>query len=143
MATRENFVAANYDKLALERLKLEDGIHIHVETKVQLEVFARENGVKRVKPFMLVVAEDNRLQVRGYARPVGAKIKKKPFSTGSVCKAEIQPCNSTHGYLRRPRWAKTQASIHVAIFKSVKPRHQPRFRINTSRQLTPLPVPPL
>ena len=39
-------------------MKLEDGIHIHEETKVQLEVFARENDVKRVKPFMLVVAED-------------------------------------------------------------------------------------
>jgi type III restriction enzyme len=58
VATRENFVVANYDKLGLERLKLEDGIHIHEETKVQLDVFARENGVKRVKPFMLVVAED-------------------------------------------------------------------------------------
>jgi type III restriction enzyme len=58
VATRENFVAANYDKVSLERLKLEDGIHIHEETKVQLDVFARENSVKRVKPFMLVVAED-------------------------------------------------------------------------------------
>lgn len=58
VATRENFVVANYDKAALERLKLEDGIHIHEETKVQLDVFSRENGVKRVKPFMLVVAED-------------------------------------------------------------------------------------
>lgn len=58
VATRENFVAANYDKAGLELLKLEDGIHIHEETKVQLDVFSRENGVKRVKPFMLVVAED-------------------------------------------------------------------------------------
>ena len=58
VATRENFIAANYDKPALERLKLEDGIHIHEETKVQLDVFSRENSVKRVKPFMLVVAED-------------------------------------------------------------------------------------
>jgi type III restriction enzyme len=58
VATRENFVVANYDKAGLERLKLEDGIHIHEETKVQLDVFSRENGVKRVKPFMLVVAED-------------------------------------------------------------------------------------
>ena len=58
VATRENFDAANYDKAGLERLKLEDGIHIHEETKVQLDVFARENSVKRVKPFMLVVAED-------------------------------------------------------------------------------------
>jgi len=58
VATRENFNVDNYDKAGLERLKLEDGIHIHEETKVQLEVFARENDVNRVKPFMLVVAED-------------------------------------------------------------------------------------
>lgn len=58
VATRENFVAANYEKPALEKLKLEDGIHIHEETKVQLDVYARENNQKRVKPFMLVVAED-------------------------------------------------------------------------------------
>jgi type III restriction enzyme len=67
VATRENFVVANYDKTGLERLKLEDGIHIHEETKVQLDVFAREHGVKRVKPFLLVVAEDtaHASQLRG------------------------------------------------------------------------------
>lgn len=58
VATRENFDAGNYDESSLERLKLEDGVRIHEECKVQLEVYARENGVKRVKPFMLVVARD-------------------------------------------------------------------------------------
>jgi len=58
VATRENFDINNYDEDSLERLKLEDGIHIHEETKVQLEVYAREHSMKRVKPFMLVVAKD-------------------------------------------------------------------------------------
>jgi type III restriction enzyme len=58
VATRENFVASSYDEDALEMLKLKDGIRVHEETKVQLEVYARENNVKRVKPFMLVVARD-------------------------------------------------------------------------------------
>ena len=58
VATRENFDAKNYSKEGLERLKLEDGIHVHEETKTQLELYARENNVRRVKPFMLVVAED-------------------------------------------------------------------------------------
>ena len=58
VATHENFEAKNYTKEGLERLKLEDGIHVHEETKVQLELYARENSVRRVKPFMLVVAED-------------------------------------------------------------------------------------
>ncbi len=60
VATRENFDANYYDKYKdrLEKLKLEDGIRIHEETKVQLEVYARENGQKIVKPFILVVAEN-------------------------------------------------------------------------------------
>jgi type III restriction enzyme len=58
VATRENFNAASYDDDGLEKLKLEDGIRVHEETKVQLEVYARENSVRRVKPFMLVIARD-------------------------------------------------------------------------------------
>lgn len=58
VATRENFDEKNYTKEGLERLKLEDGIHVHEETKAQLELYARENSLPRVKPFMLVVAED-------------------------------------------------------------------------------------
>jgi len=58
VATRENFNAANYDKEGLERLKLEDGVRVHEHTKVELEVYARENGRPIVKPFMLVVAQD-------------------------------------------------------------------------------------
>ena len=59
VATRENFDVRNYaDEASLERLKLEDGIHIHEETKVQLDVYAREHDTRRVKPFMLVVAKD-------------------------------------------------------------------------------------
>ncbi len=58
VATRENFDASNYDDEGLERLKLEDGVRIHENTKVELDVFARQNGVKLIKPFMLVVATD-------------------------------------------------------------------------------------
>jgi len=58
VATRENFDARNYEPAALERLKLEDGVRIHENTKVELEVYARENGVSIVKPFMLVIARD-------------------------------------------------------------------------------------
>ncbi len=57
VATRENFDAKNYDKAGLEKLKLEDGVRVHENTKIELEVFARDNGKPIVKPFMLVVAE--------------------------------------------------------------------------------------
>ena len=58
VATRENFDANNYDDDGLEKLKLEDGIRVHENTKVELEVYARQNQQKIVKPFMLVVATD-------------------------------------------------------------------------------------
>jgi type III restriction enzyme len=58
VATRENFQAANYTETSLEKLKLEDGVRVHENTKVELEVYARENGRSIVKPFMLVVAKD-------------------------------------------------------------------------------------
>jgi type III restriction enzyme len=58
VATRENFDAGNYDQEGLEKLKLEDGIRVHENTKVELEVYSRENGKEIVKPFMLVVAQN-------------------------------------------------------------------------------------
>jgi type III restriction enzyme len=58
VATRENFDIKNYDEDGLERLKLGDGVCIHEITKVELEVYARENSVPIVKPFMLVIARD-------------------------------------------------------------------------------------
>jgi type III restriction enzyme len=58
VATRENFDIKNYDEAGLEKLKLEDGVRIHENSKTQLEVYARNNDKPIVKPFMLVVAKD-------------------------------------------------------------------------------------
>ena len=58
VATRENFDSANYSVEGLEKVKLEDGVRIHENTKVELEVYARNNDQPIVKPFMLVVAQD-------------------------------------------------------------------------------------
>ncbi|MCL5102959.1 MAG: DEAD/DEAH box helicase family protein [Armatimonadetes bacterium] len=58
VATRENFNASNYTAEQLEKLKLEDGVRVHEDTKVQLDVYARQNELPIVKPFMLVVAQD-------------------------------------------------------------------------------------
>lgn len=58
VATRENFDIKNYDDSGLEKLKLEDGVRVHENSKVELEVFARDNGKAIVKPFMLIVAKD-------------------------------------------------------------------------------------
>ena len=58
VATRENFDVKNYDEAGLEKLKLEDGVRVHENSKVELEVYARDNGKPIVKPFMLIVAKD-------------------------------------------------------------------------------------
>ncbi|NOK07927.1 DEAD/DEAH box helicase family protein [Corallococcus exercitus] len=58
VATRANFNPKSMSKEALELLKLEDGIRVHESVKVDLDVYAQQNGVRKVKPFMLVIAED-------------------------------------------------------------------------------------
>lgn len=58
VATRKDFDPNNFDADSLERLKLEDGIRLHETAKAELEVYARQTSRKRVKPFMLIVAED-------------------------------------------------------------------------------------
>lgn len=58
VATRENFDADAYTDEGLEKVKLEDGVRLHENAKVELEVYARNNDQPIVKPFMLVVAAD-------------------------------------------------------------------------------------
>jgi len=58
VATRANFNPKSMSKDALELLKLEDGVRVHESVKVDLDVYAQQNGVRKVKPFMLVIAEN-------------------------------------------------------------------------------------
>ncbi len=58
VVTRKNFNPAGMSPDAIERLKLEDGLHLHEQTKVLLETYARETGEPIVKPFVLVIARD-------------------------------------------------------------------------------------
>jgi type III restriction enzyme len=77
VATRENFDIRNYDEDGLEKLKLEDGVRVHENTKVELEVYARDNGKPIVKPFMLVVAKDT-----GHANDLVRRIEDDSFFEG-------------------------------------------------------------
>lgn len=56
--TQRNFDAKAHTPEEIEKIKLEDGVRLHETTKVELLTYARENGVKVVKPFMLVIARD-------------------------------------------------------------------------------------
>ena len=42
----------------IEIIKLEDAISVHQDTKTELELYSKNNGVKLVKPFILVVCKD-------------------------------------------------------------------------------------
>ncbi|MDQ6958648.1 MAG: DEAD/DEAH box helicase family protein, partial [Mariprofundaceae bacterium] len=58
VVTRKDFNPASMQQEEIERLKLEDGVRLHEQTKVLLETYARETGERIVKPFMLVIARD-------------------------------------------------------------------------------------
>ena len=58
VATRRDFDPTQYKAEELDRIKLEDGIRIHEDTKVALDIYSRDNKIRQVKPFVLVVAKD-------------------------------------------------------------------------------------
>ncbi|HET9177423.1 MAG TPA: DEAD/DEAH box helicase family protein [Terriglobia bacterium] len=78
VATRENSNINNYSEESLEKLKLEDGIRIHENTKTELDVYARNSDRPIVKPFVLIVAKDT-----GHADQLRGVIESDDFFGGS------------------------------------------------------------
>ncbi len=58
VATRKNFDPKGISDEELDRIKLEDGLRIHEDTKNALDIYARDSRTDFVKPFVLVVAKD-------------------------------------------------------------------------------------
>ncbi|HET7868394.1 MAG TPA: type III restriction endonuclease subunit R, partial [Burkholderiaceae bacterium] len=58
VVTQRNFEARAHTAEDIEAIKLADGLRLHETTKVELATYARVNGVRLVKPFMLVIARD-------------------------------------------------------------------------------------
>jgi type III restriction enzyme len=58
VVTQWNFDASQFTPAQLEEIKLQDGIRLHENTKVELETCARQTGQPIVKPFMLLIARD-------------------------------------------------------------------------------------
>jgi len=58
VVTRKDFSSAGMTTEALELMKLQDGVRLHEQVKVELETYARESGNVIVKPFVLVIARD-------------------------------------------------------------------------------------
>ena len=58
VATRKDFDPSPYTPEDLDRIKLEDGIRLHEDTKVALDIYARDANARPVKPFVLVVSQN-------------------------------------------------------------------------------------
>lgn len=58
VVTRKDFNPAGMSSDEIERLKLEDGVRLHEQVKVELETYARQTLQPIVKPFVLVIARD-------------------------------------------------------------------------------------
>lgn len=92
VATRKDFSADNVDAATLETIKLEDGIRLHEQTKVQLETYARQNGKHIVKPFVLVIARDTT-----HAKQLLESIQSNEFFEGRYAEKVIQVDSSQTG----------------------------------------------
>ncbi|MDR1934229.1 MAG: DEAD/DEAH box helicase family protein [Candidatus Accumulibacter sp.] len=90
--TQRNFDAKAHTPEEVEKIKLEDGARLHEITKVELLTYARENGVKPVKPFMLVIARDTT-----HAGQLLALLESEAFYEGRYAGKVIQVDSSRTG----------------------------------------------
>lgn len=92
VVTQRNFDAKAHTPDEIEKTKLEDGVRLHENTKVELLTYARENGVMPVKPFMLVIARDT-----AHAAQLLALLESEAFYDGRYAGKVIQVDSSRTG----------------------------------------------
>ncbi len=92
VVTRKNFNPAGMSAEEIERLKLEDGVRLHEQTKVLLETYARESGEPIVKPFVLIIARDTT-----HASQLMQLIQREDFFEGRYRDKVIQVDSSKTG----------------------------------------------
>lgn len=90
IATRKNFKRGDLSEKEIEIIKLEDAISVHQDTKTELELYSKNNGVKLVKPFILVVCKDI-----SHAREVYDLISSSDFYEGEYKGKVLQIDSST------------------------------------------------
>lgn len=92
VATRKDFDPTKYSIDELDRIKLEDGIRIHEDTKVALDIYYRDSKTKLVKPFVLVVAKDT-----DHATQLRQLIQSKAFFDGRYADKVMEIHSSQRG----------------------------------------------
>ncbi len=120
--TQRNFDARAHTAEEIEKTKLEDGVRLHESTKVELLTYARENSVKVVKPFMLVIARDTT-----HASSLKELIESPAFYEGRYAGKVIQVDSSRTGAEEEEMISKllavesvdepTEIVIHVNMLK--------------------------
>ncbi|MFT7559262.1 MAG: type III restriction enzyme [Flavobacteriales bacterium] len=92
VVTQRNFDPKQYSPEGLETVKLEDGVHLHEATKLELFTYAKQNILKVVKPFMLVIARDTT-----HAAQLIERIESDSFFNGAYKGKAIQVDSSKSG----------------------------------------------
>lgn len=77
VAGRSNHPVDTSDVEALDRIKLEDALVLHEQVKAELIAYADREGVRRVKPFVLVIARDTQ-----HAEQLQAMMSAPDFHSG-------------------------------------------------------------
>ncbi len=90
IAKRKNFQKGTLTDKELEIIKLEDAVSIHQDTKNELEIYAQNNEVKLVKPFILVVCKDI-----SHAKEVYEYVNSEGFFEGQYKDKALQIDSST------------------------------------------------
>lgn len=90
VAKRKNFEKGTLTDLELDRLKLEDGISVHENAKLHLELYAKDNNLPFVKPFILVVCKNIQ-----HATDTMNMIENKEFFNGNYKGKVLQIDSST------------------------------------------------
>ena len=122
VATRKDFDPSHYTDEDLDRIKLEDGIRIHEDTKVALDIYARDNKVQQIKPFVLVVAKDT-----SHAGKLKELITSKSFFEGNYADKVMEIHSAQRGSEKEENIArlvslespdnKIEIVIHVNMLK--------------------------
>lgn len=90
IATRKDFTTQGLDQADIDNIKLEDAISIHEDTRTELELYAYNNGLSKVKPFILVVCSDIK-----HARDTFEYISSDQFYNGKYRGKVLQIDSST------------------------------------------------
>ncbi|MBZ0170489.1 type III restriction enzyme, res subunit [Candidatus Methylomirabilis lanthanidiphila] len=92
VVTQKNFDPGQFTPAQMEEIKLQDGIRLHENTKVELDTYARQTGQPVVKPFMLIIARDTT-----HAAQLMQRIRSDEFFSGDYKDKVIQVDSSRTG----------------------------------------------